>query len=155
VVPKPGVVDTLNILLKLEITLHEGEHGWEKVWECCGYKKLRKWYNKLVETSRCHRRYLSKRIINFGGTLKIETVPIEIDPSTLPRDVMVRSLEFVGIVLEAYRLAYQTIEDAGDATTANDICDLTKEIECMIFKLEAFSRQIDDIGIQQWLAVHL
>jgi bacterioferritin (cytochrome b1) len=154
-IPKPGVVDALNTLLKLEITLHECEHGWEKVWQCLGYKGLRKYYDKCTDVSRDHRRYLSKRIIRFGGTLKIESVSMDIDPATPVRDVLATSLGFARTVLEAYRMAYQTIEDAGDATTADDICDMTKEMECMVFKLEAFERQIEDIGIQEWLAEHL
>ncbi len=51
----------------------------------------------------------------------------------------------------AYRAAWKIVYDAGDNTTADDLCGLQKSVEKMLFKLEAWARQIADVDLKLWL----
>ena len=147
---RPGVVDALNVLLASEITLHEAGHGWEKVFECHKYKKLRKWFDSEIEGSRERRRYLEKRIVRLGGTLKITMSPATVDPAGSIAEIVSDSTTFFLSMLEAYRAGWDAVYKAGDSTTADDLCQLQKTVEHAIFQLEAFAVQIADIGIGPW-----
>jgi len=149
----PAVLKALNELLALEITLHEAGHAWEKVWECAGYKALRKfWDCKIVGKSRVRRRYLEKRIVRLEGQITIPVQSMTIDPGTKAEAALTGAMKAVMGLLNAYRAAYKTVEDAGDNTTADDLCDLQRSVESTIFKLEAWARQIGDTDVKLWLA---
>jgi bacterioferritin (cytochrome b1) len=149
----PKVIKALNELVALEITVHEVGHGWEKVWECAGYKGLRKfWDDKVVGKSRIRRRYLEKRIVRFEGQITVTLQTATIDPATKAEAALAGAMKAVMNLLNAYRSAWKAVSDAGDNTTADDLCDLQKSVEATIFKLESWARQISDIDIKLWLA---
>ena len=149
----PKVLKALNDLLALEITLHEVGHAWEKVWECAGYKGLRKfWDRRVVGDSRCRRRYLEKRIVRLEGQIMVTLQPATIDPATKAEAALAGAIKAVMGLLATYRGAWKTVYDAGDNTTADDLCDLQKSVESILFKLESWARQISESDIKLWLA---
>lgn len=151
----PQVVAALNHLNQLEIGLHEALHGWEKVYQCGKYKKLRKWVDKQVNATRDRRRYFEQRVIRLGGVLEISMASSTVDPATSTSDFLEMLLEAATELWSAYQSAYLTIEAAKDYTTADDVCQWHKKVESCVFTLEAFQRQITDMGLPVFLSTQV
>ena len=149
----PGVVATLNTLNQAEVSLHEVGHAWEKVFECLKYKRLRKWVDSdVVGGSRVRRRYLEKRIIRLGGSIDVALSPATVDPKASVAEILTAAFTAAVDLWRLYQSSYEAVYAAKDWPTADDLVGLQKGVESLIFDLEAFQRQIADVGVQLWLA---
>lgn len=149
----PKVLETLNALNQAEISLHEAAHGWEKVFECLKYKKLKKWVDaELVNASRQRRRYLEKRICRLGGELAISMEPTAVNPAASVADILTAALSTAMTLWGSYQAAYRDVYAARDFTTADDLVDLQRSVESTIFDLEAFQRQVKDLELPLFIS---
>jgi bacterioferritin (cytochrome b1) len=57
--------------------------------------------------------------------------------------------------MDAYRTAYETVEDAGDSVTADALCDYLGDVQSIVGKLETFLGQIEEIGLSEFLGQKL
>jgi bacterioferritin (cytochrome b1) len=146
-----AVIKALNDVFALEVTLFESVHAWEHVFQRRKYRCLRKWYDKEVKRSRDRRRYLTDRCFELDGVLMLQVRPMLFNPSDTPEAIFAATSALAGELLTAYQSAYGTAEKAGDNRTADKLCGHQGDVEDLVLDLEAFTAQIADMGLSEFL----
>ena len=148
----PKLIKAVIAALQPVVTLHEVSKVYRRLAKRWKYKKLRCWFNKSADKSGDWRWCLEGMLAKWGATVTLAFGQAEID-SKAPWEVfladqMARSEAIRDLLKAAYDLA----EDTENNTAASKLCDAQEDCECVIATLEAFARQIQDQGIQNWLA---
>jgi bacterioferritin (cytochrome b1) len=148
----PAVASALNDSLLLEITFFEVVHAQEHVFRRKKYKDLRSWYDGHVDKSRTRRRWLTDRLFRLDAPATIAMRSTVVNPADAPEFILAATMTAAQELLASYQAGHLTAGSAGDCVTAYGLCDLVKDVEGLVGCLESFAGQIEDVGIQQFLA---
>lgn len=139
-----SIVAVLQTVLRLEVRLMENCHNNEHLWQRKGYKKVRKYLDKIVAEARCRKRVLIDRIYLF------DAVP---DTSGGLTDTYDTIAAMIGYVLDthvalnaAYQDAIGVCRQYEDSVTEDLMNDAQWCVQKIIGKAEKKLRQIDEVG---------
>lgn len=148
-----AVVQALQSVLRLECTAMEAFHSQEHYWQRCGYKKLKKCFDKLVSSARARKRIVLDRLFQF------DVMPVT-DPAQFSCQDSV--LEGYQVALDRFRglnEAYQTVvsvcRQVEDSVTEDLANDAQYEVQKYIAKFEAKIEQVNAIGEPAYIATIL
>ncbi len=143
-----SIPNVLQSVLALEVRFMENCHTNEHLWQRKGYGKVRKMLDKTVGRSRCRKRVVLDRILQF-----------DVDPDTGGGGgtVLYKSLsEVFGYILDshvalndAYQNAISVCRQVDDSVTEDLLNDAQWRVQKTIAKAEAKIRQIADVGGEQ------
>lgn len=143
-----SIPNVLQSILSLEVKFMENCHTNEHLWQRKGYGKLKKMLDKCVGKSRCRKRVVLDRILQF-----------DVDPDTSGDGgtVLYRNLTAVfqymldshNALNDAYQTAVSVCRQFDDSVTEDLLNDQQYVIQKMISKIEAKLQQISDVGGEQ------
>lgn len=152
-----AVIDALNAVyrptLKAFEQFHRQEHRFEVKYR---YAKLETRFDKLVHCARCWRRTLLNRIERLGGDADstIDGVAVSDDILSAYRNTQAALEAIEGAIQAAIGAAKAGDDEAAhDHVTHKMLMHLQAEVDHKLAKVEAWLRQIEDLGTNYTITV--
>ena len=148
------LIDVLNDLLQDELTAVNQFTVHSEINSVKGYKELHKSIKKRYKENNRHVEDLIERILILDGkpsASEVGTINISYEvPGQLKND-----REVVEVLVGNYNKAIQVAEEVEDEATAEFLeCYLEEEV-CHLKKIDSYLTQIEEMGLQNFLATKI
>jgi hypothetical protein len=149
---RPDVVAALNLvypkLLQAFEQFHRQEHRFQIKYR---YGKLQKRFDRLVHCARGWRRCVLNRIERLGGDADSTIGPVEVADEVGP--AYRNTHDLLSSIYDAIGAAIAVVQSQNDHPTHKVLMTLQQEVDHKRAKLEAWLRQVADLGDQYILTV--